>query len=177
MEKSFKSSAMNYGLYLGAALSLWTILGYALNIELLVNFWINLLVLPLLIIIFGVLSSAKAKSILEGFISFKDAFTAYFITIVVGMLISSLVSVILFNFIDPDTAIQLKEIAIEKTVNMMEGMGAPAEQVAQQVEALENTDFFSIGTQFWQLVKGLIFFIVIGLIVAAIMKKNQPIAE
>jgi hypothetical protein len=177
MEQSFKSSAINYGLYLGGALALWTVLAYAVNLELLVNFWVNLLVLPLIIIVFGVVSTAKSKGILNGFISFKNAFTSYFITVLIGMLISSVVSIVLFNFIDPDAAIQLKEIAIEKSITMMEGFGAPADQVAQQLEILENTDFFSIGTQSAQFFKGLIFFIIIGLIVAAIMKKKNPDAQ
>jgi hypothetical protein len=174
MEKSIKSSAINYGLYLGGSLALITIIMYVINIELMVNFWINLLLLPLLIIGFGVFSTAKSKGINEGFLNFKEAFSSYFITIAIGILISSLLSIILFNFIDPDSAIQLKELAIEKSINMMEGFGAPPEAIAKQVEAMESQDSFSIGTQLWQVAQSLIFFAVIGLIVGAIMKKSNP---
>ena len=174
MEKTIKSSAINYGLYLGALLMSITIIMYVINIELMVNFWINLLIIPLLIIGFGVFSTAKSKALNEGFLNFKQTFSSYFITVAIGILISSGLSIILFNFIDPDAAIQLKELAVEKSINMMEGFGAPPEAIAKQVEAMESQDTFAIGTQMWQLAQGLIFFAVIGLIVAAIMKRNNP---
>ncbi len=174
MEKSIKSSAINYGLYLGVSLILITVLMYVINIELMVNFWLNLLILPIAIIIFGVVSTAKVKGILNGFLTFKQAFSSYFITVAVGLIISSIFSIILFNFIDPDSAIQLKQLAVEKTISMLEGFNVPAEEIAKQVDEMEKQDTFSIGTQAWQLAQGLIFFAVIGLIVAAIMKKSDP---
>jgi hypothetical protein len=177
MEKSIKSSAINYGLYLGAVLSLFTVIGYAINLELLVNFWLTLLILPIIIIAFGVVSTAKSKSLFDGFLNFKQAFSSYFITVAIGILISTAVSVILFNFIDPDAAITLKQLIVEKTINIMEGMGAPAEAVAEGIEKIENQDTFGIGTQLKSLAQSLVFFAVIGLIVAAIMKKNNPDAE
>lgn len=174
MEKSLKSVASNYGLYLGITLSLWTVIGYAIKLELLVNFWINFLVMPLIIIIFGIISTTKSKKLLDGYISFKKAFTSYFITITIGIIISSIVSIIIFNFIDPDAAVTIKEIAIEKTVDMMEGFNAPTDKIAEQVEAIESQNIFSIKTQLFQLAQGLVFFTIIGLIVAAVMKKNNP---
>ncbi|WP_299556194.1 DUF4199 domain-containing protein [Seonamhaeicola sp.] len=177
MEKSFKSSAKEYGLYLGAALTLWTVIGYALNLELLVNFWVNLLILPVAIVIFGVVSTAKSKGILGGYMTFKQAFTSYFITVALGIVISSVVSIILFNVIDPEAANTLKEIATEKTILMMERFGAPPEKIAEQVEAMENQNIFSLKTQLLQIAQSLVFFTIIGLIVALIMKKSKPETE
>jgi len=177
MENTIKSSAINYGLYLGAILCLFTIIGYAINLELLVNFWLTLLVLPIIIIVFGIISTAKSKSLLNGFISFKQAFSSYFITIAIGILISTALSIILFNFIDSDAALELKELIVEKTVNFMEGMGAPAEAIAEGVQKIEDQDTFGLGTQLKSLAQSLIFFAVIGLIVGAIMKKNNPDTE
>jgi len=172
MENSIKSNAINYGLYLGALLALFTVLGYALNLELLVNFWLTLLLLPIIIIIIGIISTAKSKGLLNGFLSFKQAFSSYFITVAIGLLISTAVSIIIFNFIDPDAANTLKELIVEKTINFMEGMGAPAESMAEAVENIESQDTFGFGTQLKSLAQSLVFFAVIGLIVAAIMKKN-----
>ena len=174
MEKSIKSVATNYGLYLGILLVFWTGLCYVISLELLVNFWFNLLVLPLVIIVFGVISISKSKKNLGGFISFKEAFTSYFITILIGLLISSVVSIVLFNFVDTEAAGELKEIVVEKTISMMERFSAPPETIATQIEALEAQDTFSFKTQFLQFLQGLLFFTIIGLIAAAIMKKNNP---
>ncbi|APY11748.1 DUF4199 domain-containing protein [Seonamhaeicola sp. S2-3] len=177
MEKSFKSIAKEYGLYLGAALTLWTVIAYVINLELLVNFWMNLLIIPVAIIAFGVVSTAKSKGILGGYMSFKEAFTSYFITVAIGIVISFVVSFILFNVIDPEAANTLKEITTEKTISMMENFGAPAEKIAEQVEAIENQNIFSLKTQLLQIAQSLVFFTIIGLIVALIMKKNKPETE
>ena len=68
MEPTTKSSSVNYGLYLGAILSIWTILNYGTgNLELIMNFWIIFLITPVLIISFGIISTSKAKAIQEGY--------------------------------------------------------------------------------------------------------------
>ena len=78
MEKSFKSVAVNYGLYLGVLLALLTAVPYIIDLSLLAKSWTLLIVMVLSIITLGILSIVKAKKILGGFITFKDAFTAFF---------------------------------------------------------------------------------------------------
>lgn len=177
MEESLKSNAVNYGLYLGLYLSLYTIIGYAINLGLLVNFWVMLLIIPLGIITFGIITTTKNKSLNNGYLSFKEAFSSYFITVAIGIMISTLLTVIIFNFIDPDAAIETKNILISNTESMMTGMGAPIEAIAKNIEKIENQDTFSIGTQFKSLAQSLVVFAIIGLIVAAAMKKSNPNAE
>ena len=176
MEKSIKSSAINYGLYLGAALSLVTVAIYAINLDLMVNMWLGI-VLLIVVVAVGVVSTAKSKSLQNGFISFKDALGSYVLTVAIGILISTLVSYILFNFIDPEAAVYLQEKTVEVTVSMMEGFNVPAEAIAEAVEQIENTNQYGIGTLVKNFFIGMIIQIIIGLIVAAIMKKNEPIAE
>lgn len=174
MEKSLKSVAINYGLYLSLILVSFTVIGYAINIELLVNFWLVMLILPLVVIIFGIISAAKSKSLLNGFISFKQAFSSYFITIAVAVLISTLVTFILFNYVDPEAALTLKEIVLEKSTALMEKFGAPASEIEKAMVEMEKQDTFAIGTQLKSLAQGFVFYSIIGLIVALIMKKNDP---
>ena len=174
MEKSIKSSAITYGVYLSCVLALFTVLGYVIKIEILVNFWLTMLILPLIIIVFGIISTAKAKGLLSGFINFKQAFSSYFITVAIGIMISTLVTIILFNFIDPEAAEQLKELMIEKVVVMMEKFGAPEEATTEAITQIENQDTFGLGTQFKSLAQSLIFFAIIGLIVALSFKKTDP---
>ena len=173
MENSIKSNSINRGLYLGGFLVLVTVLGYVLNMELLVKWWLGILLL-LVIVIVGIVSVAKAKDILEGFISFKQAFTAYFVTVAIGVLISVVFNIILFVFIDPEAAHQLQQQIIDNTVNMMEGFGAPADAIAEQVDKMESQNQFSLGTQLMSIAWQLLIYAVIGLIVAAIMKKSNP---
>jgi len=173
MENSIKSSAINYGLYLGALLSLIIVAIYAIDLSLMVNMWLGIGLL-LVVVGFGVVSVAKSKSILEGFISFKQAFSSYFITIALGLLINVVVSAILFNFIDPEAAEFIKEKTVEITIKMMEGFNAPAETIAEAVENIEGQNQYSIVNMLKSLVWSLVLQSIIGLIVAAIMKKTNP---
>ena len=108
MEKSLKSTAVNYGLYLALILSSLTIIGYAVYLDLFTKWWLGISQM-LLVIIFGIVSASKAKSNLGGFISLKDAFTAFFITVAIGIVISALVGMIIFNFVDTEAAAVLQE--------------------------------------------------------------------
>lgn len=176
MENSIKSSAINYGLYLGAGLSLITVAVYAINLDLMVQWWLGI-VLLLVVVGVGVVSTAKSKGIQNGIISFKDALGSYVLTVALGLLISTLVSYILFNFIDPEAAEYVKEKTVELTQNMMEGFNLPADAVAEAVDKLENDNQFSITNLLKNFFFSMVFQVIIGLIVAAIMKKNEPIAE
>lgn len=173
MEKSLRSSAVQYGLYVGLILSAFTIVAYAVNLELLTKWWLGI-ILFLVIIIMGIVSTAKARGLLNGFISFKQAFTAWFITIVVGIGISTLVNILIFNVIDPEAAEMVKQASIEASVSMMENFGAPQETIDQTIAEIENTNQFAVGNLLKSLAFQFLFYAVIGLIVALIMKKSDP---
>jgi hypothetical protein len=172
MDKTIKSIATNYGLYLGGILAGFIVLAYAVKLELLATFWYGIIMF-LAVIACGVISVAKSKSALDGFISFKQGFTSYFITILIGILISSIIYYIIFNIIDLEAAETLKQQAIEKTINFMEGFGTPSETIAETVDKMENENQFSIGNIVQSLAMQLVLYSVIGLIVAAIMKRKD----
>lgn len=173
MENSVKSSAIQYGLYLGLILSSFTIIGYAVNIEILTKWWLGI-ILFILIIVIGIVSTAKAKSILNGFISFKEAFTAWFTTIVVGILISTVVSILIFNVVDPEAAELVKQASIEATVSMLENFGTPQESIDMAITEMENTNQFAVGNLLKSLAWQFLFYAIVGLLIALIMKKTDP---
>lgn len=176
MEKSIKSLATNWGLYLGIALALSTVMGY-MNLDLFTKWWFGIGML-IVIIVFGIISAMKSRGLVGGFISFKEAFTSYFITVALGLVISTVVSIIIFNFIDPDAAIALKEKILNSTVEMMENFGAPEDAIAEAVEKMEEEEnMFAIGKVLQSLAFQLIGYSVVGLIVALVVKKNNPDAE
>ena len=173
MEKSLRSSAINYGIYIGIVLVTFTVIAYVIDLGLLTKWWLDL-ILFFIIVIIGIISVAKAKKILEGFISFKQAFTSWFITIVIGIIISTLVNIVLFNFIDPGAAEIVKEATIEVSVAMMENFGAPQSEIDKAVSTMQEQNQFAIGTLLKSLAWQFLFYAVIGLIVAVVMKKKNP---
>lgn len=173
MDKTLRSKAVNYGLYMGLTLTLITVLIYAFDLSLFTSLWLMLGNL-IIILVFGVLSGASAKKIMGGYPSFKQVFTSYTITMAVGLLISTLVGMLLFNVVDPEAAEVVKELSIESTEAMMKRFGAPEAQIEEAITAAEEQDPFSIGTQVKNYFGFLAFMLVIGLLVALIMKKKDP---
>lgn len=174
MKKSLKSRAINFGIYLGIGLSVLFFLAYFFDLDLFVNFWYGISIY-FIVIIFGTISIFKTKINSNGFLSFKDAFSVYFLTILIGLIISSLLSYMIFNFIDPDSADVLKEKSIDKMVEVLEKMNKPKEEIDTTINNAKTGNLYSISNVF----QGLIFsylipLSIIGLLVAAAMKKNNP---
>lgn len=171
-ETSTKSIAMNYGLYLGGILSLLTVTAYAINLDLFTKWWFGIAMM-ILIIVLGIMSSMKSRSISGGYINFKGAFSSFFITILVGLVISTVVSYIIFNIVDPEASGILQEKILTSQVEMMRGFGAPEESIAQIVEQAEKQEnMYSLGNIAQALAFQLVGFSVVGLIVALVVKKE-----
>ncbi|MDP2687489.1 MAG: DUF4199 domain-containing protein [Aequorivita sp.] len=170
---SSKKSAVTYGLILGAVLALMTTLMYVLNTELFTKWWIGILSF-LVVIAIAIVSVAKAKGILGGIISFKEAFTVYFITVAIGSLISTFVGILIFNILDPDLAAFLQEKTLEMTAEFMQKMGTPQVEIDKQMAKMADQDNFAILSQLKNYVFGLAFMSVIGLLVALIFKTKNP---
>lgn len=172
MEKTLKSSSLNYGIYLGLVLAAFTILGYVM-LDLFTQWWFGILML-LVILVFGIVSSMSARKLLGGFISFKEAFTAYFITVLVGLLIGTLVSFVIFNVVDPDASAVLQDKIIETQIEMMQNFGTPQEAIDTAIAEARATNMYSIGNLAKSLAFQLIGYSIAGLLVALVVKKNDP---
>jgi FtsH-binding integral membrane protein len=173
MEKSIKAIAVNYGVYLGVGLAIITAVCYAMDVLLLTNMWLGI---GLLILVLGIsiFSSVSAKKAQNGIISFKEAFTAFFITLVIGLLISSIVYIIIFNFVDPEAANILKEALMDKQINMMKDFGADSNAIAMAAEEFEKMEnMYSIGNVLQSFVFQLIGYSIVGLISSLIIKKTE----
>jgi uncharacterized membrane protein YraQ (UPF0718 family) len=174
MEKALKSSSTTYGLYLGLILAALTIIGYSVSLDLFTKWWFGIIFL-LAIIVIGIISATSARKLLGGFISFKNAFTSYFIAIVVGVVISSIVSILIFNVVDPDAANVLQEKIIESQVAMLENFGSPQEAIDKVVADIQASgNMYSIMNILKSIAFQLVGYSIVGLIVAAVVKKNDP---
>lgn len=168
-----KKSAINYGLVAGGILALVTALMYAVSTESFTKWWIGILTI-VFVIIMGIISTAKSKSLLGGYMSFKEAFSSYFITVAVALFIGTLVGILLFTVVDPELADYLNERTIEITRDFMERFGAPESEIEKTLVELEGKNNYSALNQLKNYVFGLVFQAVLGLLVALIFKKKDP---
>tara|TARA_R110000850_G_scaffold150497_1_gene273274 strand:+ start:187117 stop:187653 length:537 start_codon:yes stop_codon:yes gene_type:complete len=174
--KIIKKIAIAQGINLGIILALSTTLMYALKPEMFTKWWVGILTY-LIVILLGIISVSKSKGKLNGFISFKEAFTSYFITIALGLFISTLVAIIIFGIVDPDTAKYIQESAMETTRNFMERFGVPEADIEKAIADMAKQDNFSIVSQLKSYIFLLAFLSVLGLLIALIFKRKDPSLE
>ncbi|MFT4942744.1 MAG: hypothetical protein ACJAYD_000118 [Patiriisocius sp.] len=170
---TIKESAIQYGLILGGILAITTVLMYALNQELFLSAWIGVATI-IVVIGAGIVSTAKAKDILGGIMTFKQAFSAYFITTAIGLLISTALGILIFAIIDPELANYLNGEAIEVARGLMERFNTPEAAIEEALKDMKDVDNFSIVSQGKSYLSGLIFQAVLGLLVGLIFKKRDP---
>ncbi len=175
MNEIIKKNGVSYGIITGVVGTLITTSIYAIDLKLFTAWWIGVLSFVIYIII-GIVLLSKTKKELKGIFPFKDAFTTYFISAVVGVLISVVFNIILFNFIDPSAKETVKELSIKYAVEMMEKFGTPSSAINEAVKKLQENDQFSI----IELLKGsvftTVFYALIGLLLALIFK-SKPSQE
>ena len=167
-----KKNGITYGTIIGAILSLITAFMYAVDIELFIAWWTTLLSFSVFMILQIILLS-KTKKELNGILSFKDAFTTYFIATVIGLLISVAFKIILFNFIDPSVKETLLDLTIKYLISTSEKFGVPASSLNETVAKLKEIDQFSIGEQLKGYVTYIFFSAILGLVMAAFFKSKS----
>ena len=172
MNEIIKKNGISFGIISGVVAALITATIYAIDLNLFTAWWVTVLSLSISIVIAVILLS-KTKKELNGVFPFKDAFTTYFISAVIGILISVAFNIILFNFIDPSAKDAIKEISIKYAVGMMEKFNTPSATINEAVKKLQENDQFSIV----ELLKGSIFSIVFsalfGLLLALVFKSKS----
>ena len=99
--EDLRKNAINYGMYLGLILIAFNTIIYAADINLFTNMWVGILTMIIMVSV-AVFTTVKHKNKLGGFLSFKEAFSSFIITVIVGSLISVIYTIVLFNFIDPE---------------------------------------------------------------------------
>lgn len=173
MNEIIKKNGINYGIISGVIGILVTAIMYAVDLSLFVNVWVGLGVL-LIYIIIGCMLLSKTKKDLKGIFSFKEAFTTYFISALIGIVLSTLFSFLLFNVIDTEAREKVSELLIKSQVEMLEKFNTPASAINETVAKLEENSQYSAKGLFWGFLQSLVGSIIFGLILAAIFKSKSP---
>ncbi len=131
--------------------------------------WIVCFILSLVIYC---IAGRQQRKAMGGYISFKDAFSAIFIVILISSFISALFTHIYFHYIDTDVMDKVKET----TLTFMESVGAPQESIDQASVDFDDrlADSGKLGPTILGYFKGLVLYAIFGFICAAIVKKKKP---
>ena len=171
MNEIVKKNGITYGILSGMISLLITTLIYTFDIKLFISFWTGFISI-LLYIVISIILLIKTKKELNNVFPFKQAFTTYFISALVGIGISLIFNIILLNYVDPEAKETIKDLSIKYAVEMMRKFNTPEDAMNKAIADLQANDQFSIS----QLIKGSIYSIafsaVYGLIIAAIFKSK-----
>ena len=166
-----KRNGTTFGIITGVGSALITTLIYCIDLKLFTAWWVSLLSMAFYLIIAIVLLT-KTKQDLKGIFPFKEAFTTYFISALIGIIISVTFNIILFNYINPSVKVAIKEITIKYMVSSMEKFNAPASTINEALKNLKENDQFSILGLMKGSVSYIIFNTIFGLIMAAFFKSK-----
>ncbi len=176
MNNAVKTAASKFGPIIAAIGITYTLIAYLVDMRLMVNMWAGM-TLWLINFVLLIISVRTAKKMMGGFISFKNAFSTFLLTYVLATLLSTGFNMILFGVVDTNAAEELQELTIETSVSFMENFGTPESEIEKQVEAMEENNAFALVNQVQGFFWGVIIYAILGLIVAAVMKKDKPVFE
>ena len=171
MTNAIKKNGVNFGIILGVYLILVTAIMYVVDLKLFLEWWIGTLNFVISLGI-GIVAVSKSKKALGGLITFKEAFTAFFITMAIGVTMNVLFNAVLFNVIDPGAKETLKQHLLEFTVATMQKFDTPSEILKTTIEEMQNDDNFGFVAQIKSLVWSLLFYAIAGLLVALVFKNK-----
>ena len=171
MNEVIKKNGIKFGVIAGVIGVLITAGIYIIDLKLFTAWWLGLTSIAIYLIIGIVLMVQTRKALVNNY-SFKDAFTTYFVYALVGIAISVVFNIVLFNFIDPSAKETVKELSIEAAVEWMKKFNTPTSAIKEAVEKMEAQDQFGIIEQLKGSIFSIIFSAIIGVIFAAIFKSK-----
>ena len=172
-----KDYILKNGLILGSISIILLVASYAIGVDFFLNNTWSIIkgILPYVVLIFLVI---EYKKLVGGYISFKETFTVTIGITVAGAFLSTFFSILLFNFIDPDFAVHLKDFTVEKLAVQLDQLpeSNPMYSVMETlIEQTQEEDIYSISNQASALFYSLFFHIIFSALIAAFIKKEKPI--
>ncbi|HTN05773.1 DUF4199 domain-containing protein [Agriterribacter sp.] len=172
MEKKRTDVGLTYGLISGLASVIFGLMLYLGGVKWFVHpIAYAGFVIPIAI---AVLAGLKQKKLNEGYIDFAATLKVVFTTFVIGTVISTLFNYVLFNFIDVPFREALTQETAEKAQQMMQKFGANQEQIDKAAEDMMKGNNYSFSKQMLGAAFFCIFWFVVSVIIAAIIKKKRP---
>lgn len=139
--------------------------------------WVAILSFVIVIVLLVVVGISTRKE-LGGYWTFGEAFKSFLIIALILAVLTTLYNIVLMTLIDPDLPARAGAVVEESQRQMMEKFGMSQDQIDEamaksgSMEDRLKITFKNVITSFGV---GLAIYAVIGLILAAILKKKEPV--
>jgi len=166
------------GLILAGVSILLTMLTYVIDVSLMVEWWfgiVSILISMGLLIYLGI----NYRNDIGGILSYGDAFKFSFLVFFVSYVVGIIFQIALYTVIDPELPETMKQLTVEKTVEMMEGFGMSDEALDAAIIGVE--DGIDEATTPMGMIKsaplGIFFLLFFSAISAIFIKRNPPVSD
>jgi hypothetical protein len=175
MTDPIKKIGFRNGLILGSFLILFSTYLHFYNLELLTNVWLGFSTVFILVA-FGIYSILQTKTKLGGLLSFKEAFSSYFYTILVGNVMNTVYLLFLYLVIlSPETKEIIRQLMIDLNVRLMQQGNAPQATIDEAMPLYQSFNPFTVSEVLTSALKYLLRDCFIGLLVALIFRNKQTL--
>lgn len=119
------------------------------------------------IVIFMIMAGIDFRKNNQNTMLYGESFKVTFLTAIIGMVISSVFTYVLMNFIDPGLIDVMVEKIVDSTESFMRSVGAPEEEIDKALNQMEGEmpkQFTLVG-----MLKNMVSLIIISAILAAII--------
>lgn len=182
LESTIKKEGVTTGVILGVVVTVISIASLYLLVSAtslitagVISVGLNIIV-PLVIAVLLIISLRKK---IGGYWTFRQALTGIFVSFLVALVISTVVTLAFTKFVEPDIQERTIRNSQNLTIEFLEAQGLPEEtideSIAQFDEQLATATSGGIGQQIKGFFISLIVLFVVALIFAAIFKRERPV--
>jgi len=172
MEQSAKAPfwkpALIYGAILGFVSILLGVIFYFLNLS--TQSWVGWVSILISIAVMAYCLVAYRKEYLGGYASFGQIFVMALVIGIIASILSTIYTFVLYNYIDPDLIEKIRLMAEERVMNNPRIPESMYEDILDRMEGRFTPARMTRMALTW----GVVGNAIIGLILAAFIKKNQP---
>lgn len=162
----------SFGLIAGLAVCVITLLLYLGGLDMYVS--PVGYVAYLVVIAMAILAGLKQKKENEGYLEFGEALKISFTVFAIALLLQTIFTYVLLNYIDVPFKQALGQEIINKTEEMMKKFGASDADIDKAMEGERNKDPFAFGGVMLGYGISCIISFIICLIISVIIKKSKP---
>ncbi|MFC4212493.1 DUF4199 domain-containing protein [Pedobacter lithocola] len=170
--------SLKYGFILGAVLIVISLTLYFIDpFMLYTNFAMPFIILIVFIALL-VFSGINIRKEIGGYWTFGEAFKSFLIIALILSITSVLYNVVLMKFIDPDLPAKAAAAIEDSQRAMMEKFGMASEQIDEAMTKAGNMEEKlapTLKNSFTSFGVSIAMYAVLGLILAAILKKKEPV--
>ncbi len=188
---AIKRLAKKRGLLLGGLLILLTFGAYSINWDIFLQAWLQITKFALVMLI-AIVTTVQAKKLISGRFSFRDAFSTFFITAVLGLFLYTLFNWLLLGIINPQAGHYITGLTVDSLHNnlvtlqqqkeTLQASGKDIKRISNSIKGIQvsiagikDSFPFSLLSQLKGFVTNIVFLCLPAIIVALILKTKKPL--